>query len=82
MCLVFLCDKKALLDGVQVRFHLRRQKLRQKKVASRLKLSDSQFCHLLEGRYYASPKTIAALSGILKVPHSSIVLQNGDRHEK
>ena len=67
---------KSQLDGESVRILLRRQKLRQNQVARRLRISAPQFYHLLEGKYLASPETIAALSVILKAKASAIVKRN------
>jgi len=79
---VFLLPEKARLNGLQVRFDIRRRNFRQKQVARRLRLSESQFCQLLDGKYLAPSEIIAALSAILRVPQSSIVIRNGGRHEK
>lgn len=73
-------SKKVFLDGLQTRFYIRKSRLRQRGVAARLRITEGQFCNLLDCRCSVSPELLAGLSIILNVPSSALIQKGGARH--
>ena len=77
---VSVVSKNVYLDGLQTRLYIRKSRLRQRGVAARLRISEAQFCNLLDCRCSVSPELLAGLSVILNVPSEALIQKGGVCH--